>query len=231
MSHGRVLAMGLLLCALVCGCEYAKGRAAVAQMCARDGGLSITETVNVRGYLDLRGRSECSSCMEAVGKQRFDYVDAQLGENRRYDLYPEPGYYRHSRARVGDPRCEAYVRGRPNKLIESQKRWGLAPDECIAIELLGFPPQGFVYDQRFHTITTDSGVPLGVVERVIADGRTDKTLAVYRDYVFSSESSLKGDMGGRGGKVDAHCEDPDEPSVRGLRFVSRILKDPAKPLQ
>ncbi len=79
MSHGCVLATGVLLCFLFSGCDYAKGRAAVEQICARDGGLTTTETANVKGFMYLYDAQQtCLACMEGVGKHGFEYIDADL---------------------------------------------------------------------------------------------------------------------------------------------------------
>lgn len=221
----------ILLSGVLASCDSSRGREAVKELCERDGGFTISETVNARGFLNLDEKVSCSSCMEAVGMHGFEYVDAQLDEHRKQIMYKQPGYYRISRSIASDPRCDIYLNAVSNNYFTPPERFGLQPDECFAIELLPARPEGVIYYRQFRKVTANNGTPLCVWEQVIADEPSGKSLATNRDYLFTSRWTRWGDMSGGGGRIDAHCENPENYTIYSLRFLERVLRDPSKPLQ
>ncbi len=88
-----------------------------------------------------------------------------------------------------------------------------------------------IYYRQFRKVTADNGVQPGAWEQVIAEEPSGKVLAINRDYLFTSEWTIRGDTSGGGGKVDAHCEDPEVLTTYQFKFLDRVLRDPTKPLE
>ena len=217
----------LVLC--LTGCDLSRGKSAVAEMCAKDGGLRISATVFTAGYLlDDDQEIDCGACVEQLAKTSFDYVDFH---NRRSDytrLFEGAGYYRFSVSSIGDPRCTLYSEEVRRHLVLNAWRYGLKASQCIAIERLPERPSGYVYSQGFRRTQANNGQALGVIEQFIREEPSGTTLATNRNYLFTSRMTRWLDMGGGGGKTDAMCADAEHWRIHRLDMIAKVLRDESK---
>jgi hypothetical protein len=236
MRYRRPLEFTVLIIAVstgvLAGCDVSKGRAAVEELCKRDGGATISETVNVKGYLNMDPGRDCLICMEQFGRREFEFVDAYLKGPYPSLLFGEPGYHRVSLSQKGDSRCDRYLNAVQAKLLAGPERFGLGPNECFAVDHLAARPQGFVYSVNRRSLMADNGVALGLTERAITQEPLGNVLATHRDYVFVSKWSARFDMSGGGGVIDRTCW-----HIQGVEwmhsdeFIRRVLHDVNRPRQ
>lgn len=188
-----------------------RGRAAVTQMCAVDGGPTVTQTISVPGFLDdTIETDQCILCQTVVGKGVFTFVDYEV---KRPTLYlDEAGYYRLSLSQLGDSRCERYSRASYPK---TPADFGRDPSLCFAIERLAGRPAGYVYARGFRRAPAPNGYVLGVVETFIRHEPSGAVLAVNRDYLYTSVVSR---YAAGGGVTDATC-----PAAFSWRFDSEAM--------
>lgn len=200
---GIAIAIGIISLVGLTSWDRARGKAAVEEMCRKDGGLRINKTTDVRGFLNR----ECISCFEYLEDGKFEYVDRFEGNWNPSSLYGSGGYFRWSRARQGDPRCTAYAeRAAKGALPNLRYRDGLKPDECLAIEKLPGRPKGVVfYQESFRQVRASNGVLLGVQAYVLKDELSGEILATQREYIFTSDLTIALDMSGGGGRRDSDC--------------------------
>ena len=205
------------------------------RMCEKDGGLKIYRTVHVRGYLSEGGEDECSRCMYQLGRHEFEYVDAFVGKDYIGSLLLPPGYYRYSRSRVGDVRCDAWKRQPDTRFW--LKNAGFADDECIAITPLSEAPGGYAlrhtrtWPPRHERVRMSVGFwpRVGLDEWSIEATDTGEILAEFRNYSFTSKLAAVLDASGGGGNPDASCGGLNEygPIVTGL--AKRVLGADSEP--
>jgi hypothetical protein len=202
------------------------GRAAVAEMCARDGGNTVDETVFASGFLtEVYNTDSCLLCIEAVGKGEFEYIDYEA--QRTGDYIDDPGYHRVSLATKGDSRCESYLRAKEQRsYLPVPQDYGRAADQCYAIERLPSRPEGFVFSQQFRRAAAPNGYVLGVVETFIRAEPSGRTLAVNRDYLYTGATSEL--LAGPGGIVDSTCPTAGEWRMNHQKMLTTVLRDEAK---
>lgn len=205
------------------------------RMCEKDGGLKIYRTVHVRGYLSEGGDDECSRCMYQLGRHEFEYVDAFVGKDFIGSLLLPPGYYRYSRSRVGDVRCDAWKRRPDIRFILTNA--GFAEDECIAITPLSEAPGGYALRHtttlppRLQRLTTFVGFRprVGVYEWSIEATETGEVLARFRNYSFISKLAAVLDDSGGGGNPDASCVGAVEYGRTVSGLAKRVLGADSEP--
>lgn len=202
----------------IVGCDRAKGREAVSEMCHKDGGLQVAYPTFVGGYLDLYAGSTCLACTYFVGKGLLDYVD--LYSNGSGDVLfphwvrsdqkmrrtePEAGYYRVTAAEADDSRCGIYSAAVANRQAREPQYYGLKPNQCFAVEKLPSRPVGHVLNRQFRRVTAPNGMELGMDEFVLFDEQNKRVAGTVRNYVFTARTTFWLDMGGRGGRIDDDC--------------------------
>jgi hypothetical protein len=193
-----------------------RGRAAVDEMCALDGGPTVYETAFAPGFLTESYTSDqCAICAEGVGERQFEFVDHEAKNKGMF--IDEPGYYRWSLSTLGDPRCEAYLRAKERfPYLRIPQDYGREADRCFAIEHLPTRPDGYVYSESFRRAPAPNGRVLGVVEQFVRHEPTGRVLAVNRDYLYTAGTSTF--LAGPGGITDATC-----PAAYEWRFNSRAM--------
>lgn len=235
VRHVVLAVIGLAVAAIVAGKQWnmVLGKAAVEKLCAYDGGLRINETTYVPGYLFLvpsrpGADSDCLDCLSELGHHKFEYVDLYLPYDERTHQVPsswvsdEVGYYRLSLSKLGDQRCDAFLK----HLSLRHLGLGFAPDECVAVEHLPMRPAGYVFSTRFRQYVDENGVEIGVDEAFIVHEPTDRTIASLRNYIFTSSFWLPWDEASKGGHQDASCYLAGFNSPR--EFKQRVLRDMTK---
>ncbi len=200
-----LLLVGYLVWERYYGIQLAQG------MCEKDGGLTINRTVHAPGFLTEGGDDQCPRCMYVLGRHEFEYVDALVGKDRIGLLRLPPGYYRYSRSRVGDVRCDAWKRQPEIRRYLTQA--GFADDECIAITPLSEAPGGYAlrhtrtWPPRHERIRMSVGFwpRVGLDEWSIEATETGEILAKFRNHSFTSKLAAVLDASGGGGNPDASC--------------------------
>jgi hypothetical protein len=231
------VAAGLLVLLLVGYLVWERyyGMQLAQQMCEKDGGLKINRTVHARGYLSEGGDDECSRCMYQLGRHEFEYVDALVVKDRIGLLQLPPGYYRYSRSRVGDVRCDAWKRQPDTRFW--LKNAGFADDECIAITPLSEAPGGYAlrftrtWPPRHPRLTTSVGFwpRVGLDEWSIEATETGEVLARFRNYSFTSKLAAVLDASGGGGNPDASCVGAVEYGRTVSGLAKRVLGAGSEP--
>jgi len=235
---GRGLVAATVLLALLVGYlvwERHHGIQLVQRMCEKDGGLKIYRTVHARGYLSEGGDDQCYRCRYELGRGAFEYVDALVGKDRIGLLRLPPGYYRYSRSRVGDVRCDAWKRRPDIRFILTNE--GFAEDECIAITPLSEAPGGYAlrftrtWPPRHPRLTTSVGFwpRVGLYEWSIEATETGEVLARFRNYSFISRLAAVLDDSGGGGNPDASCVGAVEYGRTVSGLAKRVLGAGSEP--
>jgi hypothetical protein len=235
---GRGLVAAAVLLALLVGYlvwERHDGIQLAQRMCEKDGGLKIYRTVQARGYLSEDGDDQCARCMYVLGRHEFEYVDALVGKDRIGLLRLSPGYYRYSRSRVGDVRCDVWKRKPEIRRILRQA--GFADDECIAITPLSEAPGGYALrytttlPPRLQRLPAFLGFwpRVGLYEWSIEATETGEVLARYRYYSFISKLAAVLDDSGGGGNPDASCVGAVEYGLTGSELAKRVLGAGSEP--
>lgn len=163
----------------------------VRQLCAKDGGLRIHETMFARGFLDesLNAYSVlyCSACFEQLAKQQFEYIDIHVPGDpaTAHPLAIRPGYYRLSLASRGDTRCERW------KKNVNLRRWdemlgnvGRRADQCVAVDALSGRPAGAVLSKRDYRYARAGRPRIYVRDISIDDISSGREVARLKDYYF-----------------------------------------------
>jgi hypothetical protein len=198
----------------------ARGVEAIRELCASQGGLHISETAEVEGYLDVNAGSKCFGCMESLGSGRYSYVDFyDEGSQLRAR---QPRYQRMKIGPAGDPSCVDNRQAATRRSASPIGEYGLSSEQCFAIETLNGRPLGFVYDRRHGMLVAKNGAPIGFDELFVADERDKRVLAFSRNYTYKVPLAAWFDMSGGGGTVWANCEGTaGVPFV--LSFADRVL--------
>jgi len=230
--------LGLLVGYLVW--ERHHGIQLAQRMCEKDGGLKIYRTVQARGYL-LEGGSDQSlddpstMAIYVLARHEFEYVDALVGKDYIERLRLPPGYYRYTRSRVGDVRCDAWKRRPDMRFVLTNE--GFAEDECIAITPLSEAPGGYALrftrtlPPRLQRLTAFLGFwpRVGLYEWSIEATETGEVLARYRNYSFISKLAAVLDESGGGGNPDASCVGAVEYGLTGSELAKRVLGAGSEP--
>ena len=180
------------------------GNAAVKAACERDGGLTLRASAAVPGilYSEPDG-SDCNSCIWLLASGNVKYVDFLALRDGIGELFPVRGYYRMRVGTVGEADCAAFDRAYFVKM--QQDRFGLLPDQCIAVEPLLSRPVGLVYSTALYDEPAAWGIKLSVWEHRIDDSSSGEEIAVLRDYRFYSRTAPFLNFSGGGGVASSTC--------------------------
>ncbi len=167
--------------------------------------------------------------MYVLGRHEFEYVDALVGKDRIGLLRLPPGYYRYSRSRVGDVRCDVWKRKPEIRRILRQA--GFEDDECIAITPLSEAPGGYalrhsrISPPTHRRIRTSAGFwpRIGLDEWSIEATDTGEILAEFRNYSFTSKLAAVLDASGGGGNPDASCVGAVDYGLSVSGLAKRVL--------
>lgn len=180
--------------------------------CETEGGLHIEERADVRGYwhgaADWSGLTtdDCTNCANQVARGDFDYVD-----------YFRPGRARRKpagfvRFQLGAAHRSACYEG----VLFSKPPAGT----CVAIVQLDGPPgEGYKYESRRLTKADQNGTKLTERRRTILEVRSQRIIASYTYFEFSTALEEIGAFAPR-----LHCNDPQEFSLSDRKFVIEVLR-------
>jgi len=75
-----IAALGLAAVVGYFGLDLYRGKRLVQELCAKDGGVKIYETVDAKGFLDetVANPLYCFECFERLANHRFEYIDVHV---------------------------------------------------------------------------------------------------------------------------------------------------------
>jgi hypothetical protein len=213
---------------LVVGCDGRDGIKAVQELCAKEGGLRIFDTVYVDGYLAEEKGTDCIACKEFIGKRKFGYVDFEVPQDRVAGFLVEPGYYRFTLGQVGDRRCAAYEKDRQFQIAKTE--WGYQAADCLAIEKLPGKPTGYEMTVSRGPVQISEKLRLWLTEFQVREIESQRVLGQFRNYAYARPSSkFFAELGGGGGaNADAECANAGEYITGIAALRERTLHDLSK---
>jgi hypothetical protein len=208
------------------GCDKPRGIAAVKELCAKDGGLRVDDTVFVDGYLAPEGTPRCIPCRDYLPKRLFEYVETYLPDGSGYLGDSGPGYYRYTLSTIGDVRCEGSERDPIFR--QAKASWGFRENECLAVERLPDRISQFSWKRQQDTLRIDGDIEIARYDFVVFEIDSHRVLARHRDYAFTSKTArFFGSIAAGGANPDLRCHGIGPWSdVRGL--LQQVLRDPSK---
>lgn len=204
------------------------GQRAVAELCKRDGGITINATTFVSGFYDLMYSNECSSCVDWLLPREYEWVGFR-GDPTQYGVKGAPGFYRMTIRPYGSGDCSSVVTAEAAPNARRREMGLRLPDDtCIALIPTGAAPDGMVLERRLSKIDYRWFNPVIVSEVRIRDMRTGGTLGQYRNYSYTSTIAKALDESNHIGEPDAKCPAPAGGFFSLERFVRQILRDESK---
>lgn len=204
------------------------GQRAVAELCKRDGGITINATTFVSGFFDLMYSNSCASCVDWLLLREYEWVGFQ-GDPSQYGGKGAPGFYRMMIRPYGSRECSSVVtvEAAPNaRRRETGLR--LPDDTCIALIPAGAAPNEMVLERHLSKIDYHWFNLVIVSEVRIRDMQTGRTLGQYRNYSYTSTIAKALDESNHIGKPDAECPAPAGGFFNIEQFVRQILRDESK---
>jgi hypothetical protein len=186
-----IAALGLAAVPCYFGIDLYRGKRLVQELCAKDGGLKIYETIDAKGFLDetVANALYCFECFERLAKHQFEYIDVHVaGDSATAPPQAvQPGYYRLSLAPRGDARCNVWSKnvnlGEWDRL---QSVVGISTQQCVAVNTLSSVPDEAILTEVREKVANEHGVDVRVDHWAVRYSSTGRTLAEYRNYLFYS---------------------------------------------
>lgn len=149
-------------------------------VCDQEGGLKISRTATVDGFIYDDGFGGCSfsGCGELLALNAFKFLEKEVTKPAEYGFPKEPGKYRFFLALKGSPECEAYegeLRAHPFAKIRL-----LPKEKCIGIKEVAMFESQFRYSRHEPPHIG----PFGIRKE------TSKVTYVRTNEVIASASSL-----------------------------------------
>jgi hypothetical protein len=204
------------------------GRLAVADLCARDGGLTINESTYTPGYVNLATSQECWECIREIAGRKFDWVVFELRDGDGYDPEGNAGFYRFELSDGGDPRCMAWDSGALGDVKRIRQEFDLTPSACIAATYIGSMPQSFTFEDNRTQLDLGWFNPLSAREVVISDSISGHVLARHREYSYTASITRIMDEGAGIGYPDAQCASSASGPFVGAKLRQDVLRDASK---
>lgn len=169
--------------------DQLRGKRLVSELCARDGGLKVYETVEAKGYLDetIANPMYCYECFRRLISHQFEYVDVRVPADPTTAAPQaiQPGYYRFSLASRGDARCERWSKNvnlaEWNKQLLSE---GMPPAQCVAVDELPSRPSEAVLTKSYTPYPNGESPFIAVSDITISESFPGNLIAHLRNYYF-----------------------------------------------
>jgi hypothetical protein len=204
------------------------GQRAVAELCKRDGGITINATTFVSGFFDLMYSNSCASCVDWLLPREYEWVGFQ-GDPSQYGGKGAPGFYRMMIRPYGSRECSSVVTAEAAPNARRREMGLRLPDDtCIALIPAGAAPNEMVLERHLSEIDYHWFNPVIVSEVRIRDMQTGRTLGQYRNYSYTSTIAKALDESNHIGRPDAECPAPAGGFFNIEQFVRQILRDESK---
>jgi len=181
--------------------------------------------VNVTGYVTDPDTGPCAACTDYLLRGEFQYIDREAPSEDRYYGIPEPGLYRFTISKLGDPRCAGSESSR--EFMSTKIGSGYSPSQCLAVERLNGPPRGFAYRQKSGTVSMRPNIRFQ--EEKVIRLRDQKEIAMRRQYVFTPLRSDMVAFASGQGNPTAFCISPRVYEA-GSVLAPKVLHDDKKPI-
>ena len=133
---------------LLNGCAswfYTPGMSELEELCEKDGGVQIYETVEVEGYFNgyLKG---CWGCWDEITLNSFEFIELEVKEGKGVDVFDhDAGYWRLEKVARESGQCHAGIEKMLMRQKNSSEMKEFIKDYCIAAEKIDKPKSRYAY--------------------------------------------------------------------------------------
>lgn len=175
---------------LLNGCSswfYTPGMSELEELCEKDGGVQIYETVEVEGYFNgyLKG---CWGCWDEITLNGFEFIELEVKEGKGIDIFDhDAGYWRLEKVDRESGQCHAGIERMLMRQKNSSGMKEFIKNYCIAAEKVDKPKSRYaIAGERKEWIVSD--YHRSTITRLstrIWENNTNETLGTNVSYILN----------------------------------------------
>lgn len=205
------------LTATLAACSSEKtGLDKLRELCEKDAGLTIHETVEADGYYNAYSNDGITNALIKGPYSFYEFCDSSPSKSR-YELFPEPGCFRVKKVRRELGECD-------QRVDKSLSRFVVEPypeflkEHCIAVEKIEKPTARYGYYSDFKKWHPENSVSRFTRSDVyIKNNLTEEILGRYVSYSYNDKP---------GSSIPRGCEifEGDYISYKNAKLVNTVIQ-------